>query len=125
MKYLWIGPVVAGAALLVDNIRLRRDAWLSLRALPTRSAGADSIEGIEMPAADDPRWVPDTQQVVTVQGGKSTTAKCDMLRLGACSVEIHNGTVFIGPGPAVSNSHVYGKRVINAYRARLVRESVK
>jgi len=126
VKHLWIGPIVVGGALLVDYIRLHRAAWMSRRAaraaaLLTRSTGADSIDGIEMPAADDPRWKP--SRVIVSQSGIS--AEHAALALGECSVRMDTGTVFVGDGPAVPNGSAYGKRVVAAYRARLVRESTK
>ena len=115
------GLLVIGVFMLTfDNVRLHRRMRIDRLAKEAEDAlGPPRIGDIDMPDPSDPRW---TRKSILFEGGGISVDRL-VLALGTISVREDNAEVFIGDGPAIANGTAYGKRVLHAYKRRLVEEA--
>jgi hypothetical protein len=105
--------------LALDSWRLRRRLRVDRLAREVEEAlGPPRIGDIDMPDPSDPRWKPADMSFIT----NGVSRKEQVLALGSVTVA-KDGDVYIGTGPAIDGGKPYGKRVLHAYRRRLVEES--
>jgi len=113
---IWV-PLALCTLLALDNWRLRRKLRVDRVARAAEEAlGPPRIGDILMPDPSDSRWKLE-ECSFSVNG--QPTPRERVLTLDAIIVEMKNGDVYIGLGPATPGGRSYGKNVIAAYRRRL------
>lgn len=109
--------VLGAVSVAIDNLRLRRRLRVDRLAREAEEAlGPPRIGDLVMPDPSDPRWKRVVQDF-GLPGGPSN--KQIVIALGEITV-LDCGVVYIGAGAPIEGGNAYGKRVLLAYRRRLV-----